>query len=224
LRYTNFVLLAKPNLPVGEIAHCGFRRFRLNSRVGFSLVELLITLALLLIISTMYFGFSSPNHQRTAKRSCEANLQKIFLAQEIYARDNAGAFPVVASAATSEVPLDLLVPRYSVDREIFICPGSKDSPLPAGESLRTNKISYAYYMGRHSGGAPSALMSDAQVNTNSKSAGDAIFSATGKAPGNNHHQFGGNILFNDGHVESSPTNLVSALPANAGVVLLNPKR
>jgi prepilin-type N-terminal cleavage/methylation domain-containing protein/prepilin-type processing-associated H-X9-DG protein len=196
---------------------------RRHSPTGFSLVELLITLALLLIISTMYFGFSSPNHQRTAKRSCEANLQKIFLAQEIYTHDNVGTFPVVAGAMTSEVPLDLLVPRYSVDREIFICPGSKDSPLPSGESLRTNKISYAYYMGRHVGGAPSALMSDAQVNTNSKSAGDAVFSATGKAPGNNHHQFGGNILFSDGHVEMSPATLTFSLTFPAGVVLLNPK-
>ena len=195
----------------------------LGSPAGFSLVELLITLALLLIISTMYFGFSSPNRQRSAKQNCQANLRKIFLAQEIYAHDNAGRFPVVAGATTSEVPLDLLVPRYSVDRAIFICPGSKDAPLPAGESLRTNKISYAYYMGRMSGGLATALMSDAQVNTNSKNIGAAIFSATGKAPGNNHHQFGGNILFNDGHVEQSATNLVTPLTLTEGVVLLDPK-
>ena len=190
---------------------------------GFSLIEMLITLALLIIISTMYFGFSSPNHQRTAKQNCQANLQKIFLAQEIYAHDHAGKFPVITGAKTSEEPLDLLVPRYSVDREIFICPGSKDAPLPSGESLRTNKISYAYYMGQHSGGVAYALMSDAQANTNSKSAGDEIFSTTGKPPGNNHHQFGGNILFNDGHVEQSATNLVSSLALTEGVVLLNPK-
>ena len=192
-------------------------------QAGFSLVELLITLALVLIISTLYFGFSSPTRQRTAKQNCQANLRKIFLAQEIYAHDHAGKFPVVVGAATSEVPLDLLVPRYSVDREIFICPGSKDAPLPSGESLRTNKISYAYYMGRISGGMPTSLMSDAQVSTNAKNVGDAIFSATGKAPGNNHHQFGGNILFSDGHVEPSATSLVAPLPLPAGVVLLNPK-
>ena len=194
-----------------------------GSPAGFSLVELLITLALLIVISTLYFGFSSPQRQRTAKQNCQVNLRKLFLAQEIYAHDNAGKFPVVAVAATSEMPLDLLVPRYSADREIFICPGGKAAPLPSGESLRTNKISYAYYMGQVSGGALSALMSDAQVNTNSKKSGDAIFSANGKAPGNNHHQFGGNILFNDGHVEMSPTNLVSPLPLPAGIVLLNPK-
>ena len=194
-----------------------------SSPAGFSLVELLVTIALLLVISTLYFGFSSPNHQRSAKKSCSANLQKIFLAQEIYAHDHAGKFPVIAGAATAEVPLDLLVPRYSADRAIFICPGSKDSPLPPGESLRTNKISYAYYMGRKSSGVPSALMSDAQVNTNSKNIGDAIYSATGKPPGNNHHQFGGNILFSDGHVEQIPTNAAAALTLPEGVRLLNPQ-
>ena len=195
----------------------------LGSPAGFSLVELLITLALLIIISTMYFGFSSPSRQRSAKQNCQANLRKIFLAQEIYAHDHAGKFPVVAGAKTSEEPLDLLVPRYSADRAIFICPGSKAAPLPPGESLRTNKISYAYYMGRISGGVPVALLSDAQVNTNSKNIGEAIFSATGKAPGDNHHQFGGNILFTDGHVEQSPTNLLSPLTLTEGVTLLNPK-
>ncbi len=190
---------------------------------GFSLLELLVTLAIVLTLATLYFGFGSPSHQRGTKKACQANLQKVFLAQEIYAQDHAGTFPRVAGAATSEVPLDLLVPRYSVDREVFICPGGQASPLPAGESLRTNKISYAYYMGRHSGGAPAALISDAQVNTNSKTAGDPVFSATGKPPGNNHQQSGGNILFTDGHVESSPTNLAFALPVTAGVVLLNPK-
>jgi len=190
---------------------------------GFSLVELLITLALLIVISTLYFGFSSPSRQRTAKQNCQANLQKIFLAQEIYARDHAGAFPAVAGAATAEVPLDLLVPRYSVDRESFICPGGKDTPLPPGGSLAAGKISYAYYMGQRSGGPPAALMSDAQVNTNSKNAGDPIFSTNGKPPGNNHHQYGGNLLYSDGHVEGSPTNLTVALPLADGVVLLNPK-
>ena len=199
------------------------RDVRACPAAGFSLVELLITLALLIVISTLYFGFSSPSHQRTARKACEASLQKIFLAQEIYAQDHAGKFPAVADAKFSGEPLALLVPRYSVDREIFHCPGSQDAPLRPDASLQTDKISYAYYMGRRTGGNLSALMSDAQVNTNSKSAGDAIFSTTGKPPGNNHHQFGGNLLFTDGHVESSPTNLVTALPVTSGVVLLNPR-
>jgi prepilin-type processing-associated H-X9-DG protein len=171
----------------------------------------------------MYFGFSSPSHQRNEQKSCGQNLQKLFLALEIYANDHAGNFPAVTNARTSEEPLNLLVPRYTADTATFICPGSKDSPLPSGEPLTKHKISYAYYMGRSSGGTPSALMSDAQVNTDSKSAGDPLFSATGKPPGNNHHQYGGNILFSDGHVELSQTQASFSLVFTQGVVLLNPK-
>jgi len=192
-------------------------------RAGFSLIELLVVLAVLVVISTLYFGFSSPNHQRNQKKNCEQHLQKIFLALEIYANDHAGMFPASANAKTSEEPLDLLAPRYTADTAIFICPGSKDSPLPAGEGLRSNKISYAYYMGRRSGDASAALMSDAQVNTNAKSAGDQVFSTTGKPPGNNHHQHGGNVMFGDGRVERSPVRLEFSLVVTQGVWLLNPK-
>jgi prepilin-type processing-associated H-X9-DG protein len=129
----------------------------------------------------------------------------------------------MTGAKTSEEPLDLLVPRFTADTAIFICPGSKDAPLPAGESLTKHKISYAYYMGRGWGGTPSALVSDSQLNTQSKRVGEPVFSTTGKPPGSNHHQYGGNILFSDGHVELSPTQASFSLVLSQGVVLLNPK-
>jgi prepilin-type N-terminal cleavage/methylation domain-containing protein len=190
---------------------------------GFSLVELLIVLALLLIMTTMYWGFGSRSNQRTQQKACQKNLQKLYIALEIYANDSAKQFPVVASARTSEEALDALVPRYTADTATFICPGSKDSELPAGESFRKRRISYAYYMGRRSSDAAEALMSDKQVNTQSKTAGQQVFSITGKAPGNNHHKYGGSFLFCDGHLELSPALAPFSLGLTQGVVLLNPK-
>jgi prepilin-type N-terminal cleavage/methylation domain-containing protein/prepilin-type processing-associated H-X9-DG protein len=214
---------SEQNSPARANVRRNVRCAPLYSAPGFSLIELLIVLALLIVLSTMYFGFSSPSHQRNEQKNCGQNLQKLFLALEIYANDSAGRFPEAAGAKTSEVPLELLVPRYTADTAIFICPGSKDSPLPPGESLTKRKISYAYYMGRRSGGTPSALMSDAQVNAESKSVGDPVFSTTGRPPGNNHHIYGGNILFSDGHVELSQTQASFSLVFTQGVVLLNPK-
>jgi hypothetical protein len=130
---------------------------------------------------------------------------------------------VVTNARSSEEPLDLLVPRYSSDTAIFICPGSKDSALPAGESLRRGRISYAYYMGRTPAEAQNVLLSDKQVNTQAKDPGQQVFSENGKPPGNNHHKYGGNLLFCDGDMKSSPPVAAVALPLGTNVVLLNPK-
>lgn len=193
-----------------------------GSRSAFGLIELLVVVALLVILTTMYWGSSSTSHQRRAQAECQDNLQKIYIAMQIYANDHAGAFPAAAGARNSEEALDALVPRYTVDTSVFICPGSSDSSLPSGESFRNRKISYAYYMGRRSADAQQVLMTDRQVDSLSKAAGQAIFSSTGKPPGNNHDKSGGNLMFCDGHVESSPPLSPVSLVLTQGVVLLNP--
>ena len=50
-----------------------------------------------------------------------------------------------------------------------------------------------------------------------------VFSENGRAPGNNHHKYGGNFLFADGSVQGSGPQLMFSLAAVPGVVLLNPK-
>jgi prepilin-type N-terminal cleavage/methylation domain-containing protein/prepilin-type processing-associated H-X9-DG protein len=190
---------------------------------GFSLVELLITLALMVILTTMMFGFSSARHQRTQKQLCADNLQKIYLALQIYANDFGGALPRNTNAQTSEAALAALVPKYSADTSIFICPGGRDSQIPSGEPLTQNKISYAYYMGSRLANSQDVLLSDRQVDTLPKRAGEIIFSPNGKSPGNNHHKYGGNFLFGDGSVQSSPPQLAFPLAVAPGAVLLNPK-
>ncbi len=210
----------------GRIPASGFREVRrvpCPAQSGFSLVELLITLVLMIIMTTMMWGFGSASRQRAEKKACQQNLSKIYLAMQIYANDYAGKFPEDTNAQTSEAALDVLVPRYTVDTSIFICPGGRDSALPEGESFRKRKISYAYYMGARLNDAQQALMSDRQVNTLPKKAGDYAFSTTGKPPGNNHHKYGGNVLFGDGHMEPAPPQVPFSLPIPQGVVLLNPK-
>jgi type II secretory pathway pseudopilin PulG len=189
---------------------------------AFSLIELLIVMALIIIMSTMLYSFSSPYHQRTQKELCSDNLQKIFLALQIYS-DDFGKFPLNTNAETSEQVLNALVPRYTVDTSIFICPGGRDSDIPAGAPIGKYKISYAYYMGWATNDAGSFLMSDRQINTRSKNAGDQVFSLDGKSPGNNHHKYGGNVLFSDGSVQATPPIAVFPLAYSNGIVLLNPK-
>lgn len=194
-----------------------------SAESGFSLVELLIVLALMIILTVMMWGFTSESHQHAAQRACQQNLEKIYVSLQIYANDFGGKLPENTNATRSEVPLSLLVPRYTADTSIFICPGSKDSPLPSGVSFANRQISYAYYMGQRLGDAQQPLMSDWQVNTLPKKAGELAFSATGKPPGNNHYKYGGNFLFGDGHAELTSPQLAFSFVTTNGVVLLNPK-
>ena len=190
---------------------------------AFSLIELLITLALICIMSVMLYGFGSASHQRSQKKLCADNLQKIFLALQIYANDDGGKLPFKTNAVTSEEPLTELVPHYTADTSIFICPGGRDPEIPSGEPLTQHKISYAYFMGRRLDDPQKALMSDRQIDTEPKRAGEFVFSTNGKSPGNNHHRYGGNFLFADGSVQPSGAQLTFSLAVPPGVVLLNPK-
>jgi prepilin-type processing-associated H-X9-DG protein len=201
----------------------GIRLGTPSARSAFSLIELLVVLALMIILTTMMWGFGSESHQHAAQRACRQNLEKIYVALQIYANDFSSRLPATTNARTSEEPLSLLVPHYTVDTSIFICPGSKDAPLPSGVSFAGRKISYAYYMGQRTGDAQQPLMSDRQVNTEPKRMGDRVFSTNGKPPGNNHHKYGGNFLFGDGHAELTQPQLSFSLVTTQGVVLLNPK-
>jgi prepilin-type N-terminal cleavage/methylation domain-containing protein/prepilin-type processing-associated H-X9-DG protein len=190
---------------------------------AFSLIELLIVVALIAVLYAVYFSFSSPIHQRSQKELCSDNLQKLFLAMQIYVNDS-GNFPRNTNAQTSEQVLNVLVPRYTADTSLFICPGGRDSQIPSGILLTKSKISYAYYMGRSKDAPADAfLMSDRQINTQSKNPGDQVFSLDGKSPGDNHSKYGGNVLFCDGSVQTIGSMATFSLAFSNGVVLLNPK-
>src|SRR5687767_5172689 len=105
------------------------------ARAGFSLLELLAVAVVLVILTTLMWGSGSPSQQKKQALACQGNLQKIYLAAEIYARDHSGQFPLVSGAKTSEEPLSALIPRYTSDNSVFICPGSKDSTLRTGDPL-----------------------------------------------------------------------------------------
>jgi hypothetical protein len=163
---------------------------------------------------------ASARHKGLAR--CQLNLQKVYLALNIYRNDN-GAFPSSTGATKSEEPLSLLVPKSTTTTEIFICPGSRDDALPEGERFANRRISYAYYMGHTTNDDPSEiLITDWQINTAPKKKGQPIFSFDGKKPGNNHYGAGGNLLSIGGEVTGTPAKASRDLLFSAPVTLLNP--
>jgi prepilin-type processing-associated H-X9-DG protein len=191
---------------------------------AFSLVELLIVTAIIIVLFTLYWSGGSRAFQTKQLAKCERNLQNIYVALKTYSLDNHDHLPALAGAQTSEPVLSQLIPRDTTGTEFFICPGGKDSALPDAQPFADRKISYAYYMGRTlTDGADQALLSDRQVNTDAKLPGQPLFSADGKKPGNNHNKYGGNLMFCDGSVQTSPASSAFTLTNPPNVVLLNPK-
>jgi prepilin-type N-terminal cleavage/methylation domain-containing protein/prepilin-type processing-associated H-X9-DG protein len=194
-----------------------------RSPTGFSLIELLAVVAILLLLVTLYWGSgASTSRQRQAQQDCQTHLQRIYMALTIYAGEHDGKFPAAPGARTSAEALDALVPRYMADTTVFLCPGVQETPPPANRPFRQQQISYAYYMGRRVAEPQQALMSDQQVNAQAKNAGELAFSSTGKPPGNNHGKIGGNFLFGDGSVTPTPPRLPFSIALTQGVLLLNP--
>src|SRR6185436_6216943 len=155
---------------------------------GFSLLELLLTLAIMMVLFVMLYGSGSRSAQSRRKAACQKNLQTIYIALQIYSGEFNEQFPARPGARSSEGPLSLLVPKYTSVTEPFICPGSADERLPEGEPFEQRKISYAYYMGlglgpTHRG---EVLLTDRQISTETKTRGAPIFSAHGQPPGDNH--------------------------------------
>jgi len=179
-------------------------------------------MALMLLLFTMYWSFAAKGKSPSRLKGCQKNLEKIYVALDIFATEHGSRFPVVTNAQTSAGALAGLLPLYTVDTTVFICPGSGDSPLASGESIAKKKISYAYFMGRGRANGVEVLMSDQLVDALPKAAGQMAFSMTGKSPGNNHEKIGGNFLFTDGHVEATPATLPFSLVIPPGIVLLNP--
>ena len=190
---------------------------------GFSLLELLLTLAIILVLFVMLYGSGSRSAQSRRLAACQKNLQTIYVALQIYAGDFDGRFPGRPIARSSEEPLSLLVPKYTSVTEPFICPGSADERLPEAEPFSQRKISYAYYMGRHATNLAEPLVTDRQVSTEPKTRGALLFSPNGQGPGSNHNKYGGNVMFSDGRIETVPPHVPFAIPLAPRVVLLNPK-
>jgi hypothetical protein len=184
---------------------------------------MLVTLALLLVLVVMWHGFGSKSNQQRQKKACERNLLTIYMALELYANEHEHRFPVVAGAVTSEDALGLLVPRYTVASDVFVCPGSKDERIRSATPLSKQRISYLYFMGRQPTDTGAVLMADRWIDSKPKPKGATVFSTDGAAPGNNHHKYGGNFLLADGDVRSSGPAAPLAVQWSEDVILLNPQ-
>ncbi len=194
-------------------------------RGAFSLLELLVVLALMLVVLFMSREGFMRDRARQRMKQCARNLAGQYVALQMYANDHEGWFPILTNASSPSEPLSRLIPKYTTQTEFWICPASGDRPLKPAQPFADRRISYAYYMGwRRDDPATSVLASDEQVDRQPKLAQQVIFSPDGERPGNNHGAGGGNFLRTDGSVAHSPSQAAGVFPLPAHVTLLNPPR
>jgi prepilin-type N-terminal cleavage/methylation domain-containing protein len=193
----------------------------LRKQGGFSLIELLVSMVLLIILVVIANSRSGHSFQQQQLAVCNRNLQSMYIALSLYKTEKS-VYPQLAGAQSSESVLSQLVPKYTTMTEYFICPGTKASALPQGKPFPDQTIDYACYSGWATN-ANVPLVSDRQVDAKPKRAAELVFSLDGKGPGSNHNKYGGNILMSDGSVFLSPPRLKVDLWYESPIVLLQPK-
>lgn len=189
------------------------------------MLELLLVLVVVGVVMFLMWGPVTRGRAERARAVCGAQLMQLHVALTMYAFDAGGRFPAVLNARSSEEPLSLLVPRYLSETRWFVCPATREKPPPVRPGFAGGRVSFAYYQGLRTNVPPDLpLMSDEQVNGKAKRPGEGVFSTDGRAPGNNHGDSGGNVLFVDGSVRFTPPRAAFPLPLPGGVQLLNPRR
>ncbi len=118
-----------------------------SNNAAFSLIELLVVLAVVLVLTTMYWNHG-PSKRDIDLGSCRQNLEKIYLAMLIYTHDNADKYPVSTNALTFRRRPRAAGAALYIRHGHFHLPAIGQSSLPADKTFREWKISYAYYMGR----------------------------------------------------------------------------
>lgn len=129
---------------------------------GFTLLELLIVIAVLGLLAAMLFPAFAMAVETANRTACARNLQQLGLALRLYANRNQGRFPLEDLCGNPQrVLVTTLVPHYLDTMDVFYCPsaeameGYAQSPEyggPGGDSIvdtAENRgrcwISYKYF-------------------------------------------------------------------------------
>jgi prepilin-type N-terminal cleavage/methylation domain-containing protein len=199
-----------------------------NKRAGFTLIEILIVLAIVAMVAGLLFPVFATVRDKARMSSCASNLHQIHLALAQYASDNSGSLPPYPSQTTaggtiapasstcieqSRELVDGLFP-YTHSNDVWRCPSDSGSTAPYTSScsdavslVKGNATSYRYqgwdWSDSQVGFSPTGLdYARGDASKRSLVEDDATCPNGGTQYGKYNHGGRWNRVFFDGHIKT----------------------
>jgi prepilin-type N-terminal cleavage/methylation domain-containing protein/prepilin-type processing-associated H-X9-DG protein len=215
------------------------RDVKSNSRDdGFTMVELLVVIVIISILAALLLPALTGGKKRATRIVCESQLREIGIADQSFAHDHNSKFPALVSTndggsmeffengdftnTFSEFRAFQPLGTMLSTPKLLVCP--TDSKLPAASFfvLQNSNVSYFAGVNAQYDQPMSILAGDGNLASSSPL---VLASAGSRLTWNSKlHEFKGNVLFSDGHVEEwsdygGPTlaaTVTVALPVGGG--------
>ena len=113
----------------------------MNTRKAYTLVELCVVLAIVVVLSLMLFGVFSRVREKSRQATCQSNLHQIYLALSQYVADNDNHFPNDLGWSDS-------LSVYIKTQDVFVCPSiPRPFPPELTAAAADRRVDYTYARG-----------------------------------------------------------------------------